>query len=250
MEEPPGFGTMLTRLLSHKNLTASSLARRMNIPESDLQAVLDGAESNDTLVWKLAPELGLHVADLFVIAGMPVSEELAPVDAGIGRLVAGLVQDAMDLPPKSRTRVLEDLRRLPQQNRTQAAPVIPNEVYERFPPGLGKILVLMLRNRNLDWLPATELIYRADGPILSGSMIGSVGLGRKEVTPRLLAAFAMVLGIPVADLAAIGGMRSQLANNPANLDLGDMAAMIWEARRLTADQVRQARERILSRQIK
>jgi hypothetical protein len=93
-------------------------------------------------------------------------------------------------------------------------------------------------------LPAMELIYRADGPILSGSMIGSLGLGRKEVTPGLLAAFATVLGIPTGDLAAIGGLECQFSADPADLDGGDMAALIWEARRLTAEQVRRAGEQI------
>lgn len=96
MEKAPGFGAMLARLLSHKGLSAGLLARRIGIPESDLQAVLDGAAPDGSLIWRLAPELGLHVADLFVIAGMPVPEDLAPVDAGIGRLVARFVLAASD----------------------------------------------------------------------------------------------------------------------------------------------------------
>jgi hypothetical protein len=249
MEKAPGFGAMLARLLSRKGLSAGCLARRIGIPESDLQAVLDGAAPDGSLIWRLAPELGLHVADLFVIAGMPVPEDLAPVDAGIGRLVARFVLAAMELPPESRAQVLDFLRSLPQQDGTQSVPVVRDEVYERFPPGLGKVLVLMLRNRNFDWLPATELIYRAGGPILSGSMIGSVGLGRKEVTPRLLAAFATVLGIPIGDLAAIGGLEYQFSADPADLDGGDMAALVWEARRLTAEQVRRAGEQIPPRRL-
>lgn len=248
MEKTSGFGAVLVRLLSCKDLSVSLLGRRMGIPEPEFRAVLDGAAPDGALVWKLAPELGLHVADLFVIADMPVPKELSPVDAGIGRLVAGLVQAAMELSPNSRRQVLEFMRGLPQQDRTQGVPVIADEVYERFPPGFGKILVLMLRNRNLDWLPATELIYRAGGPILSGSMIGSVGLGRKEVTPRLLAAFAAVLGIPSGDLAAIEGSRRLCTADPASLAGGDMAALIWEARRLTAEQVRQVREQMPPRQ--
>ena len=125
MERAPGFGAMLARLLSHKGLSAGFLARRMGIPESDLQAVLDGAAPDGSLIWRLAPELGLHVADLFVIA-----------------------------------------------------------------------------------------------------------------------AFATVLGIPIGDLAAIGGLECQFSADPADLDGGDMAALIWEARRLTAEQVRRAGEQI------
>ena len=49
MEKAPGFGAMLARLLSHKGLSAGRLARRIGIPESDLQAVLDGAAPDGSL---------------------------------------------------------------------------------------------------------------------------------------------------------------------------------------------------------
>jgi hypothetical protein len=51
--------------------------------------------------------------------------------------------------------------------------------------------------------------------------------------------FAAALGIPAADLAAIGSMRLPAqAQMPLNPSADAMAALTWEARRLNAEQVK------------
>jgi hypothetical protein len=57
---------------------------------------------------------------------------------------------------------------------------------------------------------------------------------------RLVASFVQA----AMELAAIGGLKWQFSADPADLDGGDMAALIWEARRLTAEQVRRVGEQI------
>lgn len=241
MSEFPGSGTMLARLLGRRGLDMPGVALRAGAAPSEVQAVIGGAVPGGPFLRRLAPVLGWHAADLFVVAGVPVPQDLAPLEPGAGDLAARLARDAMGLPPGSRARLVEFVRALPQQDRTQPVPPEP-ESYRQFAPGLGSALVRMLRNRNLGWLPATELLYRAGGPVLSGSMIGSVGLGRKDVTPRLLGSFAIVLGIPAGDLAAIGGMDLPDPAAPADPAAADAGVLAWEARRLTRWQVQQARD--------
>jgi hypothetical protein len=66
-----------------------------------------------------------------------------------------------------------------------------------------------------------------------------VGRGRKEVDASLLAGFSAVLGIPVSELAALGGIDLRSDILPLGPAVGDIAELIWHTRQLTADQVEQ-----------
>lgn len=69
-----------------------------------------------------------------------------------------------------------------------------------------------------------------------------VGAGRKALTADLVADFATVLGIPAGDLAALTGtMPSAEPHSPRPEAVG-MAELIWDLRRLTADQVQHVSE--------
>lgn len=74
---------------------------------------------------------------------------------------------------------------------------------------------------------------------LAAAVRPQAGRDRKEVTPDLLAGFAVVLGVPVGDLAVLGGIELPGREVRACPVPDDMAALIWELRRLTVDQVRQ-----------
>jgi hypothetical protein len=108
-------------------------------------------------------------------------------------------------------------------------------------PGFGVLLARMLATRNLDWMSSVRVLYAVSlGRVYwSGATVGLVGRGRKEVTPNLVTVFAAALGIPAADLAAIGGMRlpaeAEIWLNPS---ADAIAELTWEARRLTAEQVK------------
>jgi hypothetical protein len=78
----------------------------------------------------------------------------------------------------------------------------------------------------------------------SRATVGQVGRGRKEVTPALLTVFAAALGIPAGDLAAIGGMHLPTEPEiPLNPSSDAISRLTWEARRLTAEQVKLVRGR-------
>ncbi|MFE9429021.1 hypothetical protein ACFYNO_39435 [Kitasatospora sp. NPDC006697] len=72
---------------------------------------------------------------------------------------------------------------------------------------------------------------------LSASTIGGIGRGTVEVTPELVAGFAGLLGNPAADLAALGRVCLPDDLPPLHSGATDVAAVIWEARRLTTTQL-------------
>lgn len=233
----PGFGVLLARLAGRRGLDAAGLSRLSGVGESEVRAVFDGVVPDPSLLRRLAPALGLHAADLFVIAGAPVPDELAPLDAEAKPWVRGLVNDALPLSPEQRRRLRQRARSLPQQSRTQ--PVPPPRSYEQYEPSPGAMITRMLHIRNLHWLgAATALACVTNGQVyLSAATIGTVGRGGKELTPDLMVAYASVLGVPVGDLAALAGVElPDVAPNPV---AAEMAELIWDVRRLTADQVQQ-----------
>jgi hypothetical protein len=242
MSEYPGFGVLLARLCSHRGLDVRVLPELAGIPERDIQAVLDGADPSPVLLRRLAAALGLHAADLFVIAEALVPEELSPLDSAVGWEVHNVVAEAVRLSPELRKQLLELARSLPQQPRAKPAPAPKN--YEQYPPGFGAVLVGMLANRNLDWMSSVRVLgWLTRGSLYwSSATVGMVGRGDKEMTPELLADFAAVLGIPVEDLAVLGGIELPAGGLPTHEAPADMAALIWEVRRLTANQVRQVLE--------
>src|SRR5215218_8753742 len=74
------FGVRLRRLLAHRRPSFGSsieqtrdvLGREAGVSSAELAAVVkDGAVPSPDLVGKLAPVLGIHTADLFVVAGLP-----------------------------------------------------------------------------------------------------------------------------------------------------------------------------------
>jgi hypothetical protein len=238
MSDCPGFGVLLARLLDCRELDARSLPGAQG-EKDELRAVLAGAVPSPSLLLWLATALGMHVPDLYLIAGMEVPPDLAPLDAKAGPHAGRLVWKAGQLPEGHQGELLDFARSLPQQDRAEPFP--PPRNYEQYPPGYGGVLARMLATRNLDWMSSVRVLYAVSlGRVYwSGATVGLVGRGRKEVTPALVTVFAAALGIPAADLAAIGGMRLPAeAQIPLNPSAGAMAELTWEARRLTAEQVK------------
>ena len=234
----PAFGVLLARLSGHRELDVRSLSGLAEIAEPDLQAVFEGAGPSLPLLTKLAPALGLHVADLLVIAGLPVPEELAPLDPRAGSLVPKVAGRSVCLPPGSREQLLDYARSRPQLARTQPAPVPKS--YEQYPPGFGAQLMRMLGNRNLNWWQSAETFTRLTGGhlYLSAATVGAVGRDVNRLTPDLLTGFAVVLGISAGDLAALGEVSLPDCGASVYSVPADIAVLIWEIRRLTAEQVR------------
>ncbi|MDX2599717.1 hypothetical protein PV379_07480 [Streptomyces caniscabiei] len=239
--EPVGehdFGARLRRLLAHRRLRPAALARHTDIPERELTAVLHGGEAPaPPLLWRLAPALGLHTADVFAIAATDPPDDLTPVDATAGRALTGVLREAADLPPQQ----LDTLRRfvasLPRAERTRPVPETPPG--RRYPPGPGALLMSMLHNRNLNWPATASAFHTVTHRYWAASTYGQVGHGRKPLTPDLLADYAVLLDVPADDLSALTGIPLPTTPGTPKLDNPAVADLIWELRRLTVSQLHQ-----------
>ncbi|MEU1538736.1 hypothetical protein ABZ461_11515 [Actinacidiphila glaucinigra] len=186
---------------------------------------------------RLAPELGLHTADLFVIAGVDVPGDLAPVDPTAGRHIPRLVRAAVALPPRQRTVLRRYAAALPQQERP--APVPGPPAHERYPDGPGALLMRLVRNRNLGWTATAQTFLLVTGRYWSAATYGHVGSGTVALTGELLADFCQVLDVPCDDLAAMTGVAlpGPDASPTANAATAGVAELIWDVRRLTGRQL-------------
>nr|WP_062331298.1 hypothetical protein [Herbidospora sakaeratensis] len=173
-----------------------------------------------------------HPADLLVIAGADVPDDLAPLDPKAGSLVPALLRHAGALPPAGRDALSALIASLPQRPRD--APYPPPRAFERYPPGPGGLLMRLVRNRNLGWAATAQTFLLVTGRYWSAATYGGVGRGTVPLTPDLQSDFAAVLGIPVDRLAATTGVPAA----PPNPAPAWMAELIWDARRLSAAQLR------------
>ena len=237
----PAFGVLLARLMDHHGFDAGSLSKAAGVAESEIGGVLDGTPPSPPLLRSLAPALGLRTPDLFVIATVPVPEDLAPLDPEAGAIVKGLVWDVTHLPPDERSHILQLARSLPQEARTQ--PPADAQVLARFEPTFGAVLVAMLRdNRNLPTWGHTTMVISALTDfrmcLSSVTVIQIAGMPRMQ-KPKWLAGLATTLGIPIRDISALTGI--DLPDDPVDPAVAGLADLLWEARRLTAYQVRSLR---------
>lgn len=108
--------------------------------------------------------------------------------------------------------------------------------YEDYPPGFGSLLLRMLELRNLNWSGTAKAMCLMSGVCKAASTIGVVGRGVKPLDAELLDGFAMTLGVPVAVLAELTGVRPSAAAREPAPEVVDTAALIWEVRHVTAEQ--------------
>ncbi|MET7867439.1 XRE family transcriptional regulator [Micromonospora taraxaci] len=186
--------------------------------------------------------LGVHPADLFILAGLDVPSDLAPCAAPAGSILDHFVKTALRLPIEQREQLLGAARSMPLEE--PAAPIVREP--DRFPYGPGAVIVRLLRNRNLDSLNSAKMVYRLAGiGPLSAATINVVGLGRKELSPELLSGFATVLSYRVEDLAALIDIELPHAFSPADTASRQVAELIWEARHLSADQLHALQQKLV-----
>ncbi|MBP0451230.1 hypothetical protein J5Y04_17020 [Kitasatospora sp. RG8] len=233
------FGALLARLMRHRTIDASVLSTVVGAGLKELQAVLEGRPPTERLLRELGPVLGLHAADLFVLAGQPVPDDLTPVTRNPHWSVSPVVYNTMVMPAENRHPLLDAIRAKPLVSREGRGGT--DRPHHRYEPGFGAVLLELAHSRNLTWTCTAKALYAVtDGRIyLSASTIGGIGRGTVEVTPELLGDFAGLLGIPARDLAALGGIRLPDDLPPLHPRADDVAAVIWEARRLTTAQLQE-----------
>jgi hypothetical protein len=181
---------------------------------------------------RLASELGWRPADLFVLAGQDLPDDLAPTDpeADPGRIAWHYVR-----VPLARPILLAAARTMPQQ--PLVGPLPPP--LRPFPADkAGGLIGRLLHYRNLKGISAAELLLLSGGPYLAMSTVRRIVLGDKALDPQLVTGFARFLGIPVGDLAALCDVHLA-EETPAPAYCDGLAELMWEGRRLTVQQIRE-----------
>ena len=240
----PTFGVLLTRLMDHRRLDVSGLSTVSGIPEVDLGSLASGVPPLDWQIDALAPALGIRAADLYVIADVQLPLALAPLDPAAGSIAVSVVQITMALPSGQRARVRGLVEQAPQDAKG-SPPDLP-QAYDQREAGFGAMLAnLLCGNRNLRSLTAAAraLALLTGGRLyLAAATISGIGRGRVPLTPDRVSGFAVTLGIPVSDLAAIVGVDLLEPPCPEDPLTAEMASLLWDCRRLTATQVGHIRD--------
>ncbi|MFJ5928033.1 hypothetical protein ACIQF6_36105 [Kitasatospora sp. NPDC092948] len=231
------FGALLAHLAGRRALDSATLAAAVGTHPAELQAVLDGQPPTGQLLRSLGPALDLHAADLFLLAGQPVPDDLTPVTRNPHWSINAVVHDTMDMPAENRRLLLDAIRAQPLVRREGRGGV--SRPYHRYEPGFGAVLLGLAHNRNLSWTSTAMALYAVTGGriYLSAATIGGIGRGTVETTPELVVGFAGLLGIPAPDLAALGGTQLPDDLPPTHPLATDLATIVWEARRLTTAQL-------------
>ncbi|MFJ3880843.1 hypothetical protein ACIPW5_25760 [Streptomyces sp. NPDC090077] len=239
MTEHPGFGAMLAWLLDHRELGAQELADHAGLNADEVRAVLAGASPGEDLLRRLGPALSFHAVDLFILARLAVPDDMAPLDATAAIWVRSMVTDAVRLPAAERRELLQLIHSLPQEERCSSfapKPLMP------LAGGPGAWVIRMLQYRNLNWTGMAMTLASVTPTYLSAATYGVIGSGRKALTPRLVTDLAALLGIDARGLAALTGVILDEVPTPPPPEAVDAAALLWEARRLSAAQTRHACE--------
>ncbi|MGW1412250.1 hypothetical protein [Streptomyces sp. NPDC002403] len=236
--EQPGLDVVLPWLLDHRELSAQELADRAGSTENEVRAVLAGEALSEGLLRRIAPAVGFNAVDLFILAGLAVPDDMAPLDAAAERWAPYIVMDALHLPVAERRELLQLIRSLPQEDRLSVFAV------KRLAPlaGPGGRVIRMLQYRNLGWTGMAKLLAVVTPTYLSASTCGVIGSGRKELTARLVIDFAALLGIDAREMAALTGIHLREVPPPPAPEAADAAVLLWEARRLSAAQAKHVSE--------
>ncbi|WP_329108694.1 hypothetical protein OG792_08590 [Micromonospora sp. NBC_01699] len=239
MRESP-FGVRLWRLLSQRrpNFAASIgqmqavLARDAGVPGGELAAVIqDGAVPDPDLVRNLAPALGIHAADLFVIAGLPVPDDLASAWPTSPWDVGSIVRHVARMDADQRRQMEALVKSLPAQPRIGSAPG------DDYPDSPGALLLRLLRNRNIRPHNARILKAIGDGPYVSDSTIFGLGPGTVVITPQYVTAFAHLLGYPPSEMVALTGIGPVVEDARVHPASAEIAALAWRSRRFDSEQL-------------
>ncbi|MEU1187584.1 hypothetical protein [Streptomyces sp. NPDC005859] len=180
MTEHPGFGVMLAWLLDHRELSGRELADRAGLTDNEVRAVLAGEAPSEVLLQRIAPAVGFHAVDLFILAGLEVPDDMAPLDAAAERWAPHIVMDALHLPVPQRRELRQLIHALPREERISV--FAPKRLAPLADP--GGWVIRMLQYRNLGWTGMGKLLGVVTPTYLSASTYGAIGFGRKELTPR------------------------------------------------------------------
>ncbi|WP_433076942.1 hypothetical protein ACQP1P_33235 [Dactylosporangium sp. CA-052675] len=196
-----------------------------------LETVMAGGAAGAAMVRALAPMIGWRPADLFVVAGLDLPQDLVPATGTRPWHVGSVLERAVKLAPQSLRRLHEAVESLPEH--PPAWPPVPRSSY---PLGAGELLLRLLWNRNIAPYSPKVLYFIGGGPMVAHSTMAMLGPGRTRLTPQYVTAFATVLGIAGDDLTAVTGIAAA-TDLRLHRNHTELARLAWDARRLTNEQL-------------
>ncbi|WP_151773826.1 hypothetical protein [Streptomyces abyssomicinicus] len=199
------------------------MARRAGSTAGEVRAVLAGRHTDERLLRRLADVLGMHAADLFALAGLPVPDDLAPADTAAAEWVPYLVVHAVHLPAARRQEFLAHVRSPPRRDRRPG--FAPREPAPHADVPGGRVVGLF-RHRNLDRSGLARTLAVVTPTYLSPATYGLIGRGRAELTPRLVTDFAALLGMDAGELAVVTGVALPAPPPPPAPEAVDAAALL------------------------
>lgn len=229
----PEPSVLLARLAQSQE---GDLLRSGKFSVDELSAISAGRSATEGFFRRLAEQVGMQRQDIYLVAGLPVLDDTLRFDEEAGRELPELVRLTVSLPSSSKQQLREFAQSLPRLPRTKSRR--NPRPYEQYPPGFGSLFVRMLALRNLGWTSAAKVMYLMSGVYVSAATIGAVGRGVKELDTDLLNGFAAVFGTPVEILGKLIGMPELAVSSGLSVKDADTAALLWDVRDLTAEQVR------------
>lgn len=176
--------------------------------------------------------------DLFIIADLPVPEDELPFHPHASGALSQLVGRALRLPEMGRERLREVARLLPVQppsGPSRYGPLLPTG--KPYPPGFGSLFARMLALRNMSWGASVHVLLSMSGVYLSGSNIGGMVRGLRVFDAKLAIGLAAVFGMPAGVLATLMDVDLPVGDHVHSAENRDAAALLWEVRQLTLEQV-------------
>ncbi|WBB95062.1 XRE family transcriptional regulator [Solwaraspora sp. WMMA2080] len=239
MADSVNFLAMIERLSRIRGQSFDDLMRVAGVDPLMVDAAIKGDVLGQSSLQRLARVLDMHAADLFVVAGIEVPSNLAPLSAPAGPVLDHLVRTALRLPAERLEQLLRVARSVPRRDSV----ALTVRKRDNFPYGPGSVIVGMLRNRNLNNLNSVKMLYRLAGiGPLSSATIHAFGSGRKELSPDFLAGFAAVLALRGDELAALLDIEPVDVKIPVDVAIRQVAELLWDVRHLNNDQLRNIQE--------
>ncbi|WP_090068132.1 hypothetical protein [Lentzea flaviverrucosa] len=176
--------------------------------------------------------------DLFIVADLAVPEDELPFHPNASGALAQLVERTLRLPEAGRKRLREVARSLPVQppsGPSRYGPLQPTG--QPYPPGFGSLFARMLALRNMSWGASVQVLHLMSGIYLSTSNIGGMVRGLRVFDAKLVIGLAAVFGMPAGVLATLMDVDLAIGDHVHSAKNRDAAALLWEVRQLTSEQV-------------
>ena len=166
----------------------------------------------------------MQTFDLFLVAGLDVSEHALPFDGAGGTALPRLVGYALRLPYSDREQLCEFAQLLPLMPTSTALRWVCCRPATGTPPGFGSLFVRMMALCIMGWLASAHVLREISGVSLAASTIGAIGRGVRGLDAERVIGLAAVLAIPAGVLEKLTGVDPEIGDQMHSSQSRDVAA--------------------------